>query len=203
MRRREAHRNTMDRATSMAATSRRGELASTLVAPHGGGGLRPLLLEGAALDAERRRARTLPRVARQFARARRPDHARHRRLHAARGFMSHADWHGVCDDMRSAERAVLADPDHAVHRRATAAAIGRGEDVALVDPDDGELLATMHVTEQYAIDKAHECRPSSAPTDPAHPGVTHGAGAARGQPRRPGEGAVARAGLPRSTARCS
>ena len=34
-----------------------------LVNPHGGGNLRPLLLEGDALAAERRRAETLPRLA--------------------------------------------------------------------------------------------------------------------------------------------
>jgi len=39
--------------------------------------------------------------------------------------------------------------------------------VALLDPDDGSVLATMLVTEKYAIDKAHEWRASSAPRTPS------------------------------------
>ena len=35
---------------------------SNLVKPHGGGDLKPLLLAGAELEAERQRARSLPRV---------------------------------------------------------------------------------------------------------------------------------------------
>ena len=33
------------------------------------------------------------------------------------------------------------------------------------------MLATMRVTEKYAIDKAHECKAVFRTTDPAHPGV--------------------------------
>jgi sulfate adenylyltransferase len=44
-------------------------------------------------------------------------------------------------------------------------------DVALVDPDDGHPLATMKVTEKYAIDKAHECATVFKTTDLEHPGV--------------------------------
>jgi sulfate adenylyltransferase len=41
----------------------------------------------------------------------------------------------------------------------------------LVDPDDGSILATMKVTEKYAIDKAHECAMVFKTTDLEHPGV--------------------------------
>jgi len=46
-----------------------------------------------------------------------------------------------------------------------------GKDLALTDPDSGEPLATMRVTESYRIDKAHECRSVFRTTDAAHPGV--------------------------------
>ena len=51
-------------------------------------------------------------------------------------------------------------------RRRTPTRIATGGEIALVDPDDGALLATMKVTEKYAIDKAHECtsRSSARPT---------------------------------------
>jgi sulfate adenylyltransferase len=38
-------------------------------------------------------------------------------------------------------------------------------------PDDGSILATMKVTEKYAIDKAHECATVFKTTDLEHPGV--------------------------------
>ena len=155
----------------MAATSRRGAAASTLVAPHGGGGLRPLLLEGAALDAERRRAHMLPRV--RVSSRERGDLIMlgSGGFTPLDGFMSRADWRGVCDDMRSAGGLFWPIPITLSTDAASAQAAAVGEDVALVDPDDGELLATLHVTEQYAIDKAHECRTVFGTTDPAHPGV--------------------------------
>jgi len=37
--------------------------------------------------------------------------------------------------------------------------------------EGGEPLATMRVTERYAVDKAHECASVFRTTDPAHPGV--------------------------------
>ena len=41
----------------------------------------------------------------------------------------------------------------------------------MLDPDDGHCLATMRVSEKYAIDKSHECVRVFRTTDPAHPGV--------------------------------
>ena len=40
-----------------------------------------------------------------------------------------------------------------------------------MDGQSGEILATMKVTEKYAIDKAHECMQVYKTTDVAHPGV--------------------------------
>jgi hypothetical protein len=54
---------------------------------------------------------------------------------------------------------------------ATAGSIAEGAQIALLDPDDGSVLATMKVTEKYRIDKAHECMSVFKTTDPAHPGV--------------------------------
>ncbi|HMM87207.1 MAG: sulfate adenylyltransferase [Gammaproteobacteria bacterium] len=144
---------------------------SLLVRPHGGGELRPLLLEGDALDAERRRAATLPRV-------RVSSRERGDILMMAiggftplEGFMSHADWRGVCDGMRTASGLFWPIPITLSTDAATAATFGTGQDVALIDPDDGSVLATMLVTEKYTIDKAHECACVFRTTDVEHPGV--------------------------------
>jgi sulfate adenylyltransferase len=87
------------------------------------------------------------------------------------GFMTRADWEGVCDGYRTAGGlfwpipiTLSTDPD-------TAATFKTGTDIALLDPENGEPLATMKVTEKYAINKAHECATVFGTTDPAHPGV--------------------------------
>jgi hypothetical protein len=56
---------------------------SRLVKPHGGGELKPLLLEGAAREAELARAQSLTKIKMTSREDRRPDHDGHRRLHSA------------------------------------------------------------------------------------------------------------------------
>jgi len=142
-----------------------------LVDPHGGGDLRPLLLEGPALAAEQRRAATLPRLVVT---------SRERGdiimlgiggFTPLDGFMTHADWQGVCDGMKTAGGLFWPIPITLSADAARAASIRTGQDIALADPDSGEVLATMLVTEKYAIDKGHECATVFRTTDPAHPGV--------------------------------
>jgi len=142
-----------------------------LVNPHGGANLRPLLLEGEALAAERRRAATLPRL---------PVSSREKGdvimlgiggFTPLDGFMAHADWEGVCDGMKTTTGLFWPIPITLSADAAHAASTNTGEDVALADPDTGELLATMLVTEKYVIDKAHECATVFRTTDPRHPGV--------------------------------
>jgi sulfate adenylyltransferase len=142
-----------------------------LVNPHGGGDLTPLLLEGDALTLERKRAAALPslRVS-----------SREKGdiimlgiggFTPLEGFMSRADWQGVCDGMKMANGLFWPIPITLSASTATASAISTGSEIALTDPDDGAILATMRVTEKYAIDKAHECATVFQTTDPAHPGV--------------------------------
>jgi len=54
---------------------------------------------------------------------------------------------------------------------AIADSIALGDDVALVDPDGGGVLAVLRVREKYRIDKRHECLSVFKTTDAAHPGV--------------------------------
>ena len=142
-----------------------------LVPPHGNGGLRPLQLQGEALAAEVRRAHTL-RSLRVSSREKgdivmlgiggfTP----------LSGFMTRADWQGVCDEMRTADGVFWPIPITLSVDSATADAIAIGEDIALVDPDDDTVLAVISVTERYRIDKAHEYRSVFKTTDTEHPGV--------------------------------
>jgi sulfate adenylyltransferase len=87
------------------------------------------------------------------------------------GFMTRADWQGVCDGYRTAAGLFWPIPITLSADKAAADGIKTGADVALVDPDDGMPLATLKVTEKYAVDKAHECKSVFRTVDAAHPGV--------------------------------
>jgi sulfate adenylyltransferase len=87
------------------------------------------------------------------------------------GFMTHADWEGVCDGMKTTSGLFWPIPITLSADDAVAASVRTGQEIALVDPDSAEVLATMLVTEKYPIDKEHECATVFRTTDPAHPGV--------------------------------
>ena len=53
----------------------------------------------------------------------------------------------------------------------TASSLRTGQEVALVDPYDGQPLATLLLTEKYSIAKAHECAAVFRTTEAEHPGV--------------------------------
>jgi sulfate adenylyltransferase len=143
----------------------------SLVDPHGGGSLKPLLLQADELHAELARARALPRV---------PVSSRERGdiimlgiggFTPLDGFMTHADWLGVCDGMRMANGLFWPIPITLSTDKSTAASFRTGQEIALVDPENSAPLATMLVTEKYSINKAHECATVFKTTDLEHPGV--------------------------------
>jgi len=142
-----------------------------LVNPHGGGDLNPLLLQGPGLAAEQARAAKLPRLTVSSREKGDVIMLGIGGFTPLDGFMTHADWQGVCDGMRTTSGLFWPIPITLSADAARAASIRTGDDVALVDPDSGELLATMLVTEKYAIDKAHECASVFRTTDAEHPGV--------------------------------
>ncbi|MCO6411930.1 MAG: sulfate adenylyltransferase [Thiogranum sp.] len=144
---------------------------STLVKPHGGGDLKPLLLEGDALVAEKDRAATLPKVNVSSREAGDIIMMGIGGFTPLTGFMTHADWQGVCDGMKMANGLFWPIPVTLSTDQATADSINAGSEVALFDPERDEILATMKVTEKYAIDKQHECMMVYKTTDIEHPGV--------------------------------
>ena len=144
---------------------------SKLVSPHGSTKLRPLLLEGAARDAEFARAESLPAVELSSREAGDVVMMGIGGFTPLAGFMDHADWRGVCDGMRMANGVFWPIPITLSVASAAAEAIEEGGDVALMDPETRQPLATMTVTEKYAIDKEHECRTIFKTTDVDHPGV--------------------------------
>ena len=144
---------------------------ASLVKPHGGKGLRPLLLEGGELAAERARAKSLPRL--RVSSREKGDLIMLGigGFTPLEGFMTHADWQGVCDGMRTSSGLFWPIPITLSTDKESAATFKTGADVALVDAEDGSTLATMKVTEKYAVNKAHECATVFRTTDLEHPGV--------------------------------
>jgi sulfate adenylyltransferase len=144
---------------------------SKLVNPHGGGELKPLLLQGAALTEEKKRAQSLPKVKITSRETGDVIMMGIGGFTPLDGFMTKADWQGVCDGMKMANGLFWPIPITLSTDKATADGIKTGAEVALADSESGEILATMKVTEKYAIDKAHECMQVYKTTDLAHPGV--------------------------------
>ena len=143
----------------------------TLVAPHGRAELKPLLLAADELAGGREHALTLMQL---------PVSSRERGdivmmgiggFTPLDGFMSEADWRGVCDAMQTASGLFWPIPITLSASADAAERIAIGQEIALVDPGGEGPLAIMRVTEKYGIDKAHECVRVFRTTDPAHPGV--------------------------------
>ncbi len=133
--------------------------------------MRPLALAGEELAAERLRARALPKLVIS---------SRERGdlimlgiggFTPLEGFMTRADWQGVCDDYRTAAGLFWPIPITLSTDGETAASIREGSEVALLDAESGDTMATMRVEEKYRIDKRRECDAVFRTEDPEHPGV--------------------------------
>jgi len=146
---------------------------SKLVPPHGKEKkLKPLLLEGGALAAEKEKAKTLKKV---------PMTSRETSdlimlgigaFTPLDGFMGYDDWKGVCDAYKMADGVFWPIPITLSADKDLADSIAANEEVALVDSDSNEIMGTMKVTEKYKIDKEHECKSVFWTNDAeGHPGV--------------------------------
>lgn len=85
-------------------------------------------------------------------------------------FMSDADFHSVCDNMKLASGLPWTVPVTCSVDKATAEKIDLGSSVALTD-DRYRVLAVMVVEEKYVHDKKKECERVYKTADAAHPGV--------------------------------
>ncbi len=144
---------------------------SKLVNPHGGGELKPLLLAGAALAEEKKRAASLPKVKMSSRETGDVIMLGIGGFTPLTGFMTHADWQGVCDGMKMANGLFWPIPITLSTDQITANGIKEGAEIALVDGESNEIMATMKVSEKYTIDKAHECMMVYKTADLEHPGV--------------------------------
>jgi sulfate adenylyltransferase len=142
-----------------------------LVAPHGGGSLKPLLLPAADRPEALRRAKglkKLPVTSREVSDLFMLGMGAYTPLD---GFMGHDDWKGSVTEMKLAGGVFWPIPITLSVARDLAGGIAVGEEVALADGESGEVLGVLMVREKYAIDRELECRNVFRTTDPEHPGV--------------------------------
>src|SRR5688572_11179179 len=146
-----------------------GAFLPNLVAPHGGA-LKPRMVTGELLAVARARAKTLPAI--RVSSREKGDLIMLGigGFSPLDGFMTRADWQGVCDDFRTASGLFWPIPITLSVDTMAADSIGIGDDIALAG-EDGDVLAVMNVSEKYSIDKAHECLSVFRTTDRDHPGV--------------------------------
>ena len=144
---------------------------SKLVKPHGSDSLKPLLLDGAARKAELERAKALPKIKMSSREVGDAIMLGIGGFTPLTGFMTKADWQGVCDGMKMASGLFWPIPITLSTDKASAQDVKEGAEIALTDSETGEIMATMKVTEKYSIDKAHECMMVYKTVDLAHPGV--------------------------------
>jgi sulfate adenylyltransferase len=146
---------------------------SKLVPPHGSPELKPLLLEGAALDEAMKKAEGLKKV---------PMTTRETSdlimlgigaFTPLDGFMGKDDWKGVCESYQipSMDNLFWPIPITLSAEQDLADSIEIGEEVALWDTETEAIMGSMTVTEKYEIDKDFECQHVFTTTDTEHPGV--------------------------------
>lgn len=143
-----------------------------LVNPHGKEKkLKPLLLAGAELKEEQKKAKTLNQVRIASREAGDLIMMGIGGFTPLDGFMGHDDWKGVCKEYKMADGTFWPIPVTVSTTDGQADSIKIKEEIALVSEETGEIIAAMKVTEKYKIDKEYECKQVFRTTDMEHPGV--------------------------------
>lgn len=143
-----------------------------LVNPHGKEKkLKPLLLTGAALEEEKKKAKTLTQVRITSREAGDLIMMGIGGFTPLTGFMGYDDWKGVCAEYKMADGTFWPIPITVSTTEGQAGSIKKNEEVALVSEETGEIMATMKVIDKYKIDKEYECKQIYKTTDLEHPGV--------------------------------
>ncbi len=133
---------------------------SQLIPPHGGKGLTCCLLEGAALEAEKKKAQGLKKLSLSPREKGDLIMIGIGGFSPLTGFMTKADWKGVLDNFLLTDGTFWPVPVTLSASKDEAAAIAIGSEIALFDPERNEIMGTMTVTEKYEMslaDKKYEC----------------------------------------------
>jgi sulfate adenylyltransferase len=146
-------------------------MMSKLIAPHGGGLLKPLMVDTVIRGETMKRVRTLksiPISSREVSDLLMLGMGAYTPLE---GFMGYDDWRGSVTEMKLIGGVFWPIPITLSVSRSMADGLAGGEEVALTNGDTSELLGVLTVREKYAIDRDLECKYVFGTTDPKHPGV--------------------------------
>ncbi len=139
------------------------------IAPHGKEEkLMPLLLEGEELKLETEKAQSLKQIRITSRETSDLVMLGIGAFTPLKGFMSKADWKGVCDNFTMEDGTFWPIP---ITVSTDDEDVKEGDEIALVDDETGTAIATMKVEEKYTIDKEYECKAVYTTTDEEHPGV--------------------------------
>ncbi len=144
---------------------------SRLVSPHGGAGLKPLLVPEAERQVEVESAASLSKVmvsSREISDLLMLGMGAYTPLD---GFMNEADWRGCCQDMKTADGLFWPIPITLSCDGDEAANLTVGQDVALTD-EAGTIFGILTLEEKFTIDRTFECEHVFRTADPAHPGAS-------------------------------
>jgi sulfate adenylyltransferase len=145
--------------------------ANQLTPPHGSDVLKPLLINGDERLSELDRASgliSIPLTTRETSDVLMFGMGAYTPLD---GFMGQKDWRGVCNEMKLESGLFWPIPVTVSVSQKIADTIDFGQDIALCDSENREIMAILKVTEKYSIDKQLECNTVYKTTDENHPGV--------------------------------
>jgi len=147
---------------------------SKLVQPHGGKGLKPLMLQGDELAKAKDNAKSLTPI--RISSRERGDLIMLGigGFTPLDGFMGKADWKGVCESFTMADGLFWPIPITLSTSKEQADSLKEGEEVALIDDESGEVMGSMVVREKYEMtkaDKEFECNHVFKTAEMEHPGV--------------------------------
>lgn len=146
---------------------------TNLISPHGSPELIELLLTGAELEEEKKKAETLPRLNLSSRETGDLIMMGIGGFTPLKGFMGHDDWKSVCAEMKMPSMGGTFWPIPVTFStdKENAEKLNIGDEVALYSEEYDEIMATMKVEEKYAIDKEFECQHVYKTTEMEHPGV--------------------------------
>jgi sulfate adenylyltransferase len=129
----------------------KGENMSKLISPHGSEELIELLLAGQELEAEKKKAETLPRIDISSREAGDLIMLGIGGFTPLTGFMGEEDWRSVCSDMKMPSKDGLFWPIPVTlsASKEDADKINLGDEIALYSEEYDEIMATMKVEEKY------------------------------------------------------
>jgi sulfate adenylyltransferase len=142
-----------------------------LIKPHGSDQLKILLLSGKELQEKKKRAVKLPKINMASREVGDLIMLGIGGFTPLNGFMGYDDWKGVCAEMKMANGLFWPIPVTLSSDEAEVGKLKKGDEAALVNSEDGEIMGIINISEKYTIDKEYECKQVFRTNDPAHPGV--------------------------------